>query len=87
VNGHGRIVCSCGALIAQCRCFAHHNVQVIEKGCDRCKRLLAPAAIRVDPRVPVPDLLKLYMQPMVVALAERIEADLIALYPAEVDDI
>src|SRR5437016_1372431 len=30
----------------------------------------------------VPDLLKLYMQPAVVALAERIEADLLALYPA-----
>jgi hypothetical protein len=30
----------------------------------------------------VPDLLKLYMQPAVVALAERIESDLLALYPA-----
>src|SRR6516164_1526242 len=30
----------------------------------------------------VPDLLKLYMQPAVVALAERIETDLLALYPA-----
>ena len=29
----------------------------------------------------VPDLLKLYMQPAVVALAERIESDLLALYP------
>jgi hypothetical protein len=29
----------------------------------------------------VPDLLKLYMQPAVVALAERIETDLLALYP------
>src|SRR5947208_5490957 len=28
----------------------------------------------------VPDLLKLYMQPAVVALAEKIEADLLALY-------
>src|ERR1700726_20856 len=28
-----------------------------------------------------PDLLKLYMQPAVVALAERIETDLLALYP------
>src|ERR1700740_494833 len=28
----------------------------------------------------VPDLLKLYMQPAVVALAERIESDLLALY-------
>jgi hypothetical protein len=30
----------------------------------------------------VPDLLKLYMQPAVVALAERIETDLLNLYPA-----
>ncbi|MEP7354834.1 MAG: P22 phage major capsid protein family protein [Acidobacteriota bacterium] len=30
----------------------------------------------------VPDLLRLYMQPAVVALAERIESDLLALYPA-----
>jgi hypothetical protein len=30
----------------------------------------------------VPDLLKLYMQPAVVALAERIETDLLSLYPA-----
>src|SRR5579862_8318473 len=29
----------------------------------------------------VPDLLKLYMQPAVVALAERIETDLLGLYP------
>jgi hypothetical protein len=29
----------------------------------------------------VPDLLKLYMQPAVVALAERIESDLLAFYP------
>jgi len=29
----------------------------------------------------VPDLLKLYMQPAVVALAERIESDLLTLYP------
>jgi hypothetical protein len=29
----------------------------------------------------VPDLLKLYMQPAVVAIAERIESDLLALYP------
>jgi hypothetical protein len=31
--------------------------------------------------VAVPDLLKLYMQPAVVALAERIETDLLAYYP------
>src|SRR6266849_2793966 len=31
--------------------------------------------------VAVPDLLKLYMQPAVVALAERIETDLLSLYP------
>ena len=30
----------------------------------------------------VPDLLRLYMQPAVVALAERIESDLLSLYPA-----
>src|ERR1700737_3234378 len=30
----------------------------------------------------VPDLLKLYMQPAVVALAERIETDLLNLYPS-----
>src|ERR1700704_5062044 len=30
----------------------------------------------------VPDLLRLYMQPAVVALAEKIEADLLSLYPA-----
>src|ERR1700683_4978564 len=29
----------------------------------------------------VPDLLRLYMQPAVVALAEKIETDLLALYP------
>src|SRR6202451_3276558 len=29
----------------------------------------------------VPDLLKLYMQPAVVALAQRIESDLLSLYP------
>src|SRR5438132_13298871 len=29
----------------------------------------------------VPDLLRIYMQPAVVALAERIESDLLSLYP------
>jgi len=42
MSGHGKIVCSCGALIAQCRCFDHHNVEIRQKGCDRCKGLLAP---------------------------------------------
>src|ERR1700676_2518384 len=32
--------------------------------------------------IAVPDLLRLYMQPAVVALAERIESDLLNLYPA-----
>lgn len=31
--------------------------------------------------IAVPDLLKLYMQPAIVALAERIETDLLSLYP------
>jgi len=43
MSGHGRTVCSCGALISQCRCPADHVVLVIQKGCDRCKGLLAPA--------------------------------------------
>ena len=30
----------------------------------------------------VPDLLKLYMQPAVVAIAEKIESDLLNLYPS-----
>lgn len=35
---HGRTVCSCGALIAQCRCLeGHKNVTVLRDGCARCR--------------------------------------------------
>lgn len=40
MNSHGKIVCSCGALIAQCRCFVEHKgVTVQQDGCDKCKAL------------------------------------------------
>jgi predicted Ser/Thr protein kinase len=36
---HGRWVCSCGAVIAQCRCIeGHREEKVIEHGCDDCRR-------------------------------------------------
>lgn len=38
-GGHGKLVCSCGALIAQCRCIDHGNdVQIIKGACPECKR-------------------------------------------------
>lgn len=37
-SGHGRILCSCGALIAQCRCpDGHTNVTILERVCDSCQ--------------------------------------------------
>ncbi len=36
--GHGRTECSCGAVIAQCRCNdQHREVHVVQAGCGRCR--------------------------------------------------
>jgi hypothetical protein len=35
--GHFREVCSCGAVIRQCRCPGPHEIRVIERGCPKCK--------------------------------------------------
>jgi len=42
LTGHGRIVCSCGAVIAQCRCnqwrpHKHTEVRVVQDGCEACR--------------------------------------------------
>ena len=43
--GHGRWVCSCGAVIMQCRCMeGHGRVTVVANGCDQCK---AQAKVKV----------------------------------------
>lgn len=34
---HGRTVCTCGALISQCRCPNHNNVSIVPAGCKTCK--------------------------------------------------
>lgn len=37
-NGHTKKVCSCGALISQCRCMSHDKqVEIVQKGCKRCR--------------------------------------------------
>lgn len=36
---HEIVKCSCGEVIAQCRCFSKDKtVRVIENGCDKCKK-------------------------------------------------
>lgn len=36
-GGHGRWVCSCGAVITQCRCIeGHRNTTVVQNGCSNC---------------------------------------------------
>jgi hypothetical protein len=35
--GHGKTVCSCGAVISQCRCVDHGGLRtVVQNGCGRC---------------------------------------------------
>jgi hypothetical protein len=41
VNGHEKVVCSCGAIIMQCRCMHEKVLRVVQNGCERCK-LKAP---------------------------------------------
>lgn len=40
VSGHKRIVCSCGALIAQCRCPGPHETEVRQDACPECQKKL-----------------------------------------------
>jgi hypothetical protein len=38
LTGHGIIKCSCGVVIAQCRCIDNHkNIEVKEKACTECR--------------------------------------------------
>lgn len=38
MSGHGKVVCSCGAVITQCKCPENHNVtSTISNGCEACK--------------------------------------------------
>lgn len=39
MTGHGKIICSCGIVIAQCRCFNHGDkvVTIVRAGCAACK--------------------------------------------------
>ena len=40
-HAHAILKCSCGNLIAQCRCMAHDKaVRVVEHGCVNCKEIL-----------------------------------------------
>lgn len=51
---HGKTVCSCGALISQCRCIeGHREVTVIEMGCRACGGAWQPGlSIFAGHRVP-----------------------------------
>lgn len=41
LTGHGKVVCSCGTVMAQCRCMENHGAyKVIQNGCDACKAKL-----------------------------------------------
>lgn len=43
-SGHKKFVCSCGTVVSQCRCPSNDKeVQVIEKGCVRCRRAVVGA--------------------------------------------
>jgi hypothetical protein len=36
--GHTSIVCTCGALIAQCRCMGPKKTEIAKDGCTNCRR-------------------------------------------------
>ena len=40
-NSHFITRCSCGQVIAQCRCIGDKHETVIEHGCDKCKSEMA----------------------------------------------
>lgn len=37
IHHHERLVCSCGAVIAQCRCMEPKTDKVVQDGCEACK--------------------------------------------------
>ncbi len=46
LRGHGRIVCTCGRVLAQCRCIKKegHTTTVVKNGCPECQRKAAEIA-------------------------------------------
>lgn len=43
MSSHGKTVCSCGAVIMQCRCMeGHHNVTTLQNACAKCRSTPAP---------------------------------------------
>lgn len=47
---HERLVCSCGAVIMQCRCFEPKTDRVAQDGCNACKTKKIGAAPACDSR-------------------------------------
>lgn len=37
-HGHERVVCSCGAVIMQCRCMGPKATRVVRDGCAACRK-------------------------------------------------
>ena len=35
--GHKKIICTCGALVSECRCKGDKEVEIIAMGCHRCR--------------------------------------------------
>lgn len=49
--GHFKQVCSCGAVIAQCRCMSpDKRVEIVDRGCSACREAKAPR--QEEPKVP-----------------------------------
>ena len=53
---HGRVVCRCGALLAQCRCMEGHANVTVAPGPCRCAKPVEPAQTRDDETVLSSDL-------------------------------
>lgn len=36
-SGHGKIICSCGTVLLQCKCLENHNIiERVNNGCELC---------------------------------------------------
>lgn len=79
---HERLVCSCGAVIAQCRCMEPKTDRVVQRGCEKCKASAPPAAAYAE--APGRD----YRKERDAAYTERnrLVAVLARLYPSHLAD-
>jgi hypothetical protein len=87
MSHHGKIVCSCGELIQQCRCpglDGSHTTETRANGCEKC-RLRRPPVEALRERIDSQNKAAADAAALIFAQLDFIVRE--DLYPSEVDDI